>query len=114
MEFNTEVAPYANLVAQPAMVIVDVQPASMPLDNTLSPVCVKNPVKHEIYQLFLSAQDFNMDSYFSGIESMLTVRNILENGVKVLEVSLLQGFITPVDKKNEFVFRHMRYRREPW
>ncbi|CAL7945112.1 unnamed protein product [Xylocopa violacea] len=83
MEFNTEIAPYANVQTLPAMVIVDVQPASMPLNNSDKPICQKNPVEHKMYQIFLPEYDFSSDSYFTAIRKMLTVTDIIANGYEV-------------------------------
>lgn len=84
MEFNTEIAPYASVQTLDTMVIVDVQPASVPLNDSAKLTCEKNPVEVEMYQIFLNEQDFSINSYFTAITSMLTVTDIKENGVKVL------------------------------
>lgn len=84
MEFNTEIAPYANVQTLDTMVIVDVQPASVPLNDSVKLTCEKNPVEVEMYQIFLNEQDFSINSYFVAITSMLTVTDIKKNGVKVL------------------------------
>ncbi|CAD1474916.1 unnamed protein product [Heterotrigona itama] len=83
MEFNTEIAPYARVQASDTMIIVDVQPASVPFNN-VRPSCEKNVVAVEIYHMFLTGWDFSVDSYFAAIVSMLTVTDIKENGVKVM------------------------------
>ncbi|XP_076748907.1 transmembrane 7 superfamily member 3 isoform X2 [Xylocopa sonorina] len=83
MEFNTEIAPYANVQTLPAMVIVDVQPASMPLNNSDKPICQRNPVEHTMYQIFLPGYDFSSDTYFTAIRKMLTAKDIMENGYEV-------------------------------
>ncbi|XP_053976872.1 transmembrane 7 superfamily member 3-like [Hylaeus volcanicus] len=83
MEFNTKIAPYAKVVADDTTVVVDVQPASIPFNNTAQPICEKNKVELEIYQMFLSEQDFTIDSYFIGITNMLTVEDIIQNGRKI-------------------------------
>ena len=84
MEFNTEIAPYARVQAGDTMIIVDVQPASLPFNN-VRPNCEKNTVEVEMYQMFLTGWDFGVDSYFAAIISMLTVTDIKENGEKVLK-----------------------------
>ncbi|XP_050494697.1 transmembrane 7 superfamily member 3-like isoform X1 [Bombus huntii] len=83
MEFNTEIAPYASVQTLDTMVIVDVQPASVPLNDSAKLTCEKNPVEVEMYQIFLNEQDFSINSYFTAITSMLTVTDIKEKGVKV-------------------------------
>ena len=84
MEFNTEIAPYAMVQTDDTMIIVDVQPASAPF-NSVRPNCEKNVVTVEMYHRFLSSWDFSLDSYFSAIINMLTVTDIKENGVEVLQ-----------------------------
>ncbi|XP_048262569.1 transmembrane 7 superfamily member 3 isoform X2 [Bombus terrestris] len=83
LEFNTEIAPYAKVQILDAMVIVDFQPASVPWNDSVKLTCEKNPVKVEMYQIFLNEQDFSINSYFVAITSMLTVTDIKNNGVKV-------------------------------
>lgn len=82
MEFNTEIAPYAKVSLRDAMVIVDVQPSSVPLNGNST--CEKNPVQHDMYQLYLTSQEFHIDSYFTAIINMLTVDDIVQNGRQVL------------------------------
>ncbi|XP_071860596.1 transmembrane 7 superfamily member 3 isoform X2 [Bombus fervidus] len=84
MEFNTEIAPYASVQTLDTMVIVDVQPASVPLNDSVKLTCEKNPVEVEMYQIFLNEQDFSINSYFMAITSMLTVTDVKKNGVKVV------------------------------
>lgn len=84
MEFNTEIAPYGRVTLQNAMVLVDVQPASVPLNDSVKLVCEKNPVEHEMYQFYLTEQDFSPESYFVAIVDMLTVDDIRANGRQVL------------------------------
>ncbi|XP_076249081.1 transmembrane 7 superfamily member 3 [Calliopsis andreniformis] len=91
MEFNTEIAPYANVFLKNVMVVVDVQPSSVPLSHNVKPVCDKNPVEHEIYQMYLSEQDFSLESYFVGIVNMLTVDDIKQNGRKILNSDLFSS-----------------------
>ena len=86
MEFNTEIAPYAMVSVRDAMVIVDVQPSSVPLNG--SSTCEKNPVQHDMYQLYLTSQEFDIDSYFTAIINMLTVDDILQNGRQVSNADL--------------------------
>lgn len=81
MEFNTEIAPYARMQTRDAMVIVDVQPASLPF-NSMRRTCEKEPVEVQVYQMYLSERDLTAETYFTGIVNMLTVDDIKGNGAK--------------------------------
>ncbi|PBC33494.1 Transmembrane 7 superfamily member [Apis cerana cerana] len=94
MEFDTEIAPYARMRTRDAMVIVDVQPASLPF-NSMPWTCEKEPVEVEMYQMYLPEQDLTAETYFTGIVNMLTVEDIKKNGVKVLAEGVLK-FISAV------------------
>ncbi|XP_061932242.1 transmembrane 7 superfamily member 3 isoform X2 [Apis cerana] len=83
MEFDTEIAPYARMRTRDAMVIVDVQPASLPF-NSMPWTCEKEPVEVEMYQMYLPEQDLTAETYFTGIVNMLTVEDIKKNGVKAM------------------------------
>ncbi|XP_043801040.1 transmembrane 7 superfamily member 3-like [Apis laboriosa] len=83
MEFNTEIAPYARMQTRDAMVIVDVQPASLPF-NSMRRTCEKEPVEVKMYQMFLPEQDLSAETYFTGIVKMLTAEDIKKNGVKAM------------------------------
>lgn len=65
MEFDTEIAPYARMRTRDAMVIVDVQPASLPF-NSMPWTCEKEPVEVEMYQMYLPEQDLTAETYFTG------------------------------------------------
>ncbi|KOX71229.1 Transmembrane 7 superfamily member 3 [Melipona quadrifasciata] len=82
MEFNTEIAPYTMVQTDDTMITVDVQPASMPFNNVRHS-CEKDVVPVEMYHMFLTGWDFSVDSYFAAIISMLTVTDIMENGMQV-------------------------------
>lgn len=82
MEFNTKIAPYAKVQLHDTMVTVDTQPASTP-NNKLA--CEKNLIKYKMYQVYLNEQDFSLRAYVTGIVSMLTVEDILQNGNEVLQ-----------------------------
>ncbi|XP_016905844.1 transmembrane 7 superfamily member 3 isoform X3 [Apis cerana] len=64
MEFDTEIAPYARMRTRDAMVIVDVQPASLPF-NSMPWTCEKEPVEVEMYQMYLPEQDLTAETYFT-------------------------------------------------
>lgn len=81
MEFDHVIAPYMKVQLHDAVVIVDTQPSSVAFND--KPNCDKNPVEHEMYQMYLSEWDFSPESYFQGIISMLTVRDIMDNGYQV-------------------------------
>ncbi|XP_076295481.1 transmembrane 7 superfamily member 3 isoform X2 [Lasioglossum baleicum] len=81
MEFDHAIAPYTKVQLQDTIVTVDSQPASVPFSE--HPNCDKNPVEHEMYQMYLSERDFSPESYFQGIISMLTVSDIMDNGYQV-------------------------------
>ncbi|OAD62384.1 Transmembrane 7 superfamily member 3 [Eufriesea mexicana] len=83
MEFNTKIAPYMHVQTRDTMVIVDVQPASQPFNDTMRPICEKNLVNLTMYQMFLSEQDFSDEGYFAAIIKMLTVEDIKMNGHEV-------------------------------
>ncbi|XP_026666998.1 transmembrane 7 superfamily member 3-like isoform X2 [Ceratina calcarata] len=91
MEFATEIAPYARVQTLPELVVVDVQPPSMPLQSIALSKCgnTTNPVSVEIYQMFLTEQDFSSLGYFSAISSMLTVQDIKTNGIEVASASVM-------------------------
>ncbi|XP_003705452.2 transmembrane 7 superfamily member 3 isoform X1 [Megachile rotundata] len=83
MEFDTEIAPYAKVLTRDGMITVDVQPASVPLNKTAVSMCDKNPVTHDMYQVYLPQQDLSSKTYFAYITNMLTVNDIIENGQKI-------------------------------
>ncbi|KAG7204770.1 hypothetical protein KM043_005179 [Ampulex compressa] len=83
MEFDTEIAPYKKLLVRDEMIIVDTQPASVPVDDGREPNCEKNPVKLEMYRMYLPEQDFSPDVYFEAIGSMLTVEDVRRNGHQI-------------------------------
>ena len=82
MEFDLEISPFQKLTATEAMIIVDSQPSSVP--KNIKPNCGNNSVHHDSYRLYLSAQDFTPDSYFSAIQKMLTPEEIMKNAQKVI------------------------------
>ncbi|KAF7395096.1 hypothetical protein HZH66_008270 [Vespula vulgaris] len=80
MEFNIEVAPYQKLFVNDSIVILDSQPASLPLTSNETQ---RSCIFAETYRLFLTKQDYSVESYFNAISSMLTVTDILRNGEKI-------------------------------
>ncbi|KAF7397888.1 hypothetical protein HZH68_009110 [Vespula germanica] len=80
MEFNIEVAPYQKLFVNDSIVILDSQPASLPLTSNETQ---RSCIFAETYRLFLTKQDYSIESYFNAISSMLTVTDILRNGEKI-------------------------------
>ncbi|XP_032687137.1 transmembrane 7 superfamily member 3-like [Odontomachus brunneus] len=83
MEFEIEIAPYQKLRVENEMIIVDAQPAAALAANGSTISCNKNPVQHRMYRLHLSMQDFNPETYFDAIASMLTVRDVARNGTEI-------------------------------
>lgn len=93
MEFNTEIAPYMHVQTRDTMVIVDMQLASEPFNDTVRPICEKHQVDVTMYQTFLTEQDFSEKGYFAAIESMLIVQDIQTNGFKVLDIIFFSFFL---------------------
>ncbi|XP_074108403.1 transmembrane 7 superfamily member 3 isoform X2 [Cotesia typhae] len=83
MEFDIEVSPYQRLILTNSTIIIDSQPASVPLINGLKLPCEKNLVTYETYRLYTDESDFNNETYFSTIIKMLTVDDIIQNAVKI-------------------------------
>ncbi|KAH0558327.1 transmembrane 7 superfamily member 3-like [Cotesia glomerata] len=83
MEFDIEISPYQQLMLTNSTIIIDSQPASAPLINGLKLPCEKNLVTYEIYRLYTDESDFNNETYFSTIITMLTVDDIIKNAVKI-------------------------------
>lgn len=84
MEFEIEIAPYQKLRIENEMIIVDAQPAAFAANGSAIS-CEKNPVQHRMYRLHLGMQEFTEDLklYFDAIASMLTARDIAQNGTEV-------------------------------
>jgi len=90
MEFDIEIAPYQKLHAASDTITVDTQPGSVPAANDpLSSSCERQLVRHRMYRLYLSKQDFSPATYFEAIASMMSPRDIALNGDEVLELSWL-------------------------
>lgn len=86
MEFDIEIAPYQKLHAGSEMITVDAQPGSMVLataDDGSPLPCEKQLVRHRMYRLYLPKQDFNPDTYYGAIASMMTPQDIARNGDEV-------------------------------
>ncbi|XP_033211583.1 transmembrane 7 superfamily member 3-like [Belonocnema kinseyi] len=81
MEFKPEISPFQKLIVTDAIVIVDAQPSSS--SKNKQTICEKSFVQHEAYRLYLPAQDFNSESYFSAIEKMLTPEEIVKHAEKI-------------------------------
>lgn len=78
MEFDTEIAPYQRLNYTEAVITVDAESASFG-----GHLCEMQIVKHELFHLYLPELDFSSDTYFSGIQKMLTVTNITTYATQV-------------------------------
>jgi hypothetical protein len=79
MEFNIEKSPFQKLIYNKDIIIVDAQPASIPKNGNIEPLCEKHNLQHESYRLYISEHDFSKELYFSSIAQMLTVKEIKKN-----------------------------------
>ncbi|XP_011499557.1 PREDICTED: transmembrane 7 superfamily member 3-like [Ceratosolen solmsi marchali] len=79
MEFNIEKSPFQKLVYNKDIIIVDAQPASIPIIGNIQPLCENHPVQHDTYRMYISEHDFSKESYFLSISQMLTVQSIKKN-----------------------------------
>ncbi|XP_057659697.1 transmembrane 7 superfamily member 3-like isoform X3 [Diorhabda carinulata] len=78
LSFGTTVAPYQSIQYTDSMIKVNSQPPSY---NGIS--CVNNSIQTNMFHMFLNDYDNSMESYFNGLEKMLTVDGILKYGRKV-------------------------------
>ena len=86
MEFSVEIAPYLITTFTESVILVDSQPASAPVPrNKPPPPCESQPVKHDMYHMFLPERDFSSETYFDTLLKMMTVQDIQLNGKKVQE-----------------------------
>lgn len=75
MTLNIEIAPYQNIKVFDDLIRVDVQAASLP-----GLLCELSKIRLTFYHLYLNKNNYSKDAYFNGIESMLTVDDIVKNG----------------------------------
>ncbi|XP_056641660.1 transmembrane 7 superfamily member 3-like isoform X1 [Diorhabda sublineata] len=78
LSFGTTVAPYQSIQYTDSMIKVNSQPPSY---NGIS--CVNNSIQTNMFHMFLNDYDNSMESYFNGLEKVLTVDGILKYGRKV-------------------------------
>lgn len=78
LSFGTKVAPYQIIQYTDNTIRVNSQPPSF---DDIS--CDNNSIQTDMYHMFLKDYDNSMESYFNGLEQMLTVDSILEFGRKV-------------------------------
>lgn len=81
MEFDFKVSPFQKLQLNDATVTVEAQPASAPSGS--QSLCGSPLMTLRRFRMFLPERDFKQETYFSGIQKMTTVREILENGIEV-------------------------------
>ncbi|XP_076179588.1 transmembrane 7 superfamily member 3 isoform X2 [Ptiloglossa arizonensis] len=88
MEFNTKIAPYAKVqIVHNSMIVVDIQPASMPFNGNKEPICEKNPVNHDVYQININGTD--SVTYFMVMKSVFSKGYIEKYGRKVPSSNVL-------------------------
>lgn len=78
--FDFDIAPYQIVTYTTELIIVDAQSAS--INNH---ICEEQLDNLEMYHLYLDEWVFSEDQYFEGIQQMITVKAIKENGRKVPE-----------------------------
>ncbi|XP_022903925.1 transmembrane 7 superfamily member 3-like [Onthophagus taurus] len=82
LTFETEDAPYQKLHSSQDLITLDAQPPGVfPL------ACESVNITIDFYHLFLEEQDFTSESYFLGIEKMLTPENMIKYGRKIPKVT---------------------------
>ena len=84
MEFDIETSPFQKITQTNATVVVDAQPASIPIICSIERVCENIPMVYEAYRYYLPEQDFTNETYFNAIAQMLTVRDVEDNADLVL------------------------------
>lgn len=86
MEFSVETAPYLITTFTESVIRVDSQPASAPVPRRKPALpCESQPVKHDMYHMYLPERDFSSETYFDALLKMMTVEDIQLNGRKVPE-----------------------------